>query len=96
MTASVSLVDTEDWLADTRTSYDTVADSYADQLREALDGELYLQAALALFTELVRAAGGGPVADVGCGPGHVTAHLHGLGLPGSFSPAARPSEQPPH
>jgi len=96
VTASVSLVDTEDWLADTRTSYDTVADSYADQLREALDGELYLQAALALFTELVRAAGGGPVADVGCGPGHVTAHLHGLGLPGSFSPAARPSEQPPH
>ena len=30
--------------------------------------------------ELVRAAGGGPVADVGCGPGHVTAHLHDLGL----------------
>ena len=37
MTASVSLVDTDDWLADTRISYDTVADSYADMLREGLD-----------------------------------------------------------
>jgi SAM-dependent methyltransferase len=78
--AKVSLVDTDDWLADTRASYDAVADSYADQLREALDGKLYTRAALALFTELVRALGGGPVADVGCGPGHITAHLHDSGL----------------
>lgn len=68
------------WLADTRISYDTVATSYADQLRDALAGEPYLRAALALFAEMVHAAGGGPVADVGCGPGHVTAHLHGLGI----------------
>jgi ubiquinone/menaquinone biosynthesis C-methylase UbiE len=34
----------------------------------------------AVFADRVRAAGGGPVADVGCGPGHVTAHLHGLGV----------------
>ncbi|MGW1816766.1 class I SAM-dependent methyltransferase [Streptomyces sp. NPDC002125] len=68
------------WLADTRSSYDTVADSYAAQLREALAGEPYLRAALALFAELAHAAGGGPVADVGCGPGHVTAHLHELGV----------------
>ncbi|WDV52700.1 methyltransferase domain-containing protein [Streptomyces coeruleorubidus] len=71
---------TDQWLADTRTSYDTVAVSYADQLREALAGEPYLRAALALFAELVHATGGGPVADVGCGPGHVTAHLHELGV----------------
>jgi hypothetical protein len=32
------------WLADTRTSYDTVAVSYADQLRDALAGEPYLRA----------------------------------------------------
>jgi SAM-dependent methyltransferase len=76
--ATVSLVDTDDWLTDTRTSYDTVADSYADQLRDGLDGQPYLRAALALFAELVR--GSGPVADVGCGPGHVTAHLHESGL----------------
>ncbi|MEV8517501.1 class I SAM-dependent methyltransferase [Dactylosporangium sp. NPDC051484] len=70
----------DDWLADTRTSYDTVADSYADYIRDALAGEPYVRAALVLFADLVHAAGGGPVADVGCGPGHVTAHLHTLGL----------------
>lgn len=68
------------WLADTRSSYDTVAVSYADQLREAIAGEPYLRAALALFADMVHAAGGGPVADVGCGPGHVTAHLRELGV----------------
>ncbi|MEV8568645.1 class I SAM-dependent methyltransferase [Streptomyces sp. NPDC051322] len=68
------------WLADTRSSYDTVAADYADQLRDALVGKPYLRAALALFAGLVHTAGGGPVADVGCGPGHVTAHLQELGV----------------
>ncbi|MGX7671839.1 class I SAM-dependent methyltransferase [Plantactinospora sp. DSM 117369] len=68
------------WLADTRTSYDTVADSYSDYTREALAKQPYLLAALALFADLVHAIDGGPVADVGCGPGHVTAHLHKLGV----------------
>lgn len=71
---------TNDWLADTRTSYDTVAVNYAVQVRDAIAGHQYLRAALALFADSVRAAGGGPVADVGCGPGHVTAHLHELGV----------------
>jgi SAM-dependent methyltransferase len=73
-------MDANDWLADIRTSYDTVARSYADQMREALDGAPKLRAALDLFADAVHAAGGGLVADVGCGPGHVTAHLSGLGL----------------
>ncbi|NBE52454.1 class I SAM-dependent DNA methyltransferase [Streptomyces boluensis] len=73
-------MDTDRWLADTRTSYDTVAVSYADRIRDALGREPYLRAALAVFADSVRAAGGGPVADVGCGPGHVTAHLHELGV----------------
>jgi SAM-dependent methyltransferase len=68
------------WLADTRTSYDTVAVSYADQVRDALADELYLRGSLALFADMVHAAGGGSVADVGCGPGHVTAHLRKLGV----------------
>jgi SAM-dependent methyltransferase len=68
------------WLEDTRASYDTVAVSYAGQLRDALAAEPYLRAALALFADMVHAVGGGPVADVGCGPGHVTAHLHQLGI----------------
>jgi SAM-dependent methyltransferase len=73
-------MDADDWLADTRTSYDTVAASYADYVRGAIDNLPYLRSALALFADSVRAAGGGPVADIGCGPGHVTALLHGLGV----------------
>jgi SAM-dependent methyltransferase len=71
----------EGWLADTRTSYDDDAASYADVVRDILGGrQPYLSAALGLFADQVLAAGGGPVADIGCGPGHVTAHLHGLGV----------------
>ncbi|MFI6743518.1 class I SAM-dependent DNA methyltransferase [Nonomuraea sp. NPDC050451] len=73
-------MNTDNWLEDTRASYDTVAVSYADQMRQALDEHPYLRAILALFAELVRTAGDGPVADIGCGPGHVTAHLQELGL----------------
>ncbi|WP_405093895.1 class I SAM-dependent methyltransferase [Micromonospora sp. NBC_01392] len=73
-------MDVSDWLADTRASYDTVAVSYADLLRDALTEEPFQRGILALFTELVRARGSGPVADVGCGPGRITGHLHGLGL----------------
>ena len=70
----------DDWLTDTRTSYDTVAISYADQVRGAIAELRYLRAALTLLADSVRDAGGGPVADVGCGPGHVTAYLRELGV----------------
>ncbi|MFE0631345.1 class I SAM-dependent methyltransferase [Streptomyces sp. NPDC058864] len=73
-------MDTDDWLADTRTSYDTVAEDYADQVRGLLDETPYERAVLALFASLVGSSGGGPVADVGCGPGRITAHLNGLGV----------------
>jgi SAM-dependent methyltransferase len=73
-------MEADEWLADTRVSYDQVADSYADQVRDSLDDAPYLRAVLALFADLVRAVGGGPVADLGCGPGHVTAHLNELGV----------------
>ena len=39
----------EDWLADTESSYDTVAASYAKLVRGALDGHAYLKSALSLF-----------------------------------------------
>ena len=71
---------TDDWLADTRASYDTVAESYADYVRGLLDDLPHLRAAFTVFAELVRAGGGGPVADVGCGPGNITAHLRQLEL----------------
>ncbi|MGW4398322.1 class I SAM-dependent methyltransferase [Amycolatopsis nivea] len=66
-----------EWLTDTRTSYDTVAEDYAAFVRDALSKQPYLLAALRLFAEQVD---DGPVADVGCGPGQVTAHLNGLGV----------------
>ena len=64
---------TGNWLTDTRTSYDTVAADYADLLRGAVAASPYDRAVLGLFAELVRSAPG-PVADVGCGPGRITAH----------------------
>jgi SAM-dependent methyltransferase len=68
------------WLADTRSSYDTDAPGYAEKVRGLLDGQPYLRATLGLFAESVRDAGGGPVADVGCGPGYVTGYLHDAGV----------------
>ena len=68
------------WLSDTRSSYDTDAAGYAEKVRGLLDQMSYLRASLTLFAELVRGAGGGPVADVGCGPGYVTGYLHDAGV----------------
>ncbi|MFI5911973.1 class I SAM-dependent DNA methyltransferase [Dactylosporangium sp. NPDC051541] len=70
----------DDWLANTRTSYDTVAVSYAAMLGDALADAPYERGVLGIFAELVHAGGGGPVADIGCGPGRITSHLHRLGL----------------
>ena len=61
-------------------SYDTVAVDYAELLRDRFDVVPLERAMLGGFADLVRAAGGGPVADLGCGPGLVTAHLATLGL----------------
>jgi SAM-dependent methyltransferase len=69
-----------DWLADTRTSYDTVAASYAEFVRDAFGRQPYFRGLLTLFADLVDANGGGRAADVGCGPGHVTAYLRDLGV----------------
>lgn len=68
------------YLDATRTAYDTVAADYARLLRSELDAKPLDRAMLAAFAERVRAADAGPVADLGCGPGRVTAHLHALGL----------------
>ena len=68
----------DNWLNETRESYDTDAAGYAEKVRGLLDDRPYLRAGLAVFAETVR--DGGPVADVGCGTGRVTAHLHGLGM----------------
>jgi SAM-dependent methyltransferase len=64
----------------TRASYDTVAVDYARLLSTELEAKPLDRAMLAAFAELVQADGAGPVADLGCGPGRVTAHLDSLGL----------------
>lgn len=69
-----------EFLRATRTSYDTMAVDYAEHFRAELASKPWDRALLAGFAELVQAAGAGPVADLGCGPGRVTAHLHALGL----------------
>ena len=61
-----------------RESYDRVADAYVEGGFGELGPEPWLRAGLAAFAESVR--GLGPVLDVGCGPGHVSGHLAGLGL----------------
>ncbi|MCX5192666.1 class I SAM-dependent methyltransferase [Streptomyces sp. NBC_00249] len=63
-----------------RASYDAVAVDYARLLRGALEAEPLERAMLGAFAECVRADGGGAVADLGCGPGRVTAYLDDLGL----------------
>lgn len=68
------------YLSATRASYDTVAVDYAELLRTELAAKPLDRALLATFAELVQAGPGGLVADLGCGPGRVTAHLHALGL----------------
>ena len=67
-------------LSRTRATYDLVAEAYAERLGGELAGKPLDRALLLACAEMVRDGGGGPVADIGCGPGHVTAHLAGLGL----------------
>jgi SAM-dependent methyltransferase len=68
---------TED-LAVVRASYDRVADNYVAMGVGDLAPSPWLRAALTAFAEDVGPLG--PVLDVGCGPGTVTAFLAGLGL----------------
>ncbi|KFU76750.1 class I SAM-dependent DNA methyltransferase [Amycolatopsis lurida] len=69
-----------DYLRTTRTAYDTVAADYAELLRDHLAGSTWDRAVLGAYAELVQAAGGGRVAEIGCGPGRITEYLHQLGL----------------
>jgi SAM-dependent methyltransferase len=55
-----------------RATYDAIAGAYHRQFGDELDGKPLDRALLMGFVELV---GAGTIADVGCGPGHVTRFL---------------------
>ncbi|TDD97543.1 class I SAM-dependent methyltransferase [Jiangella asiatica] len=67
------------FLSAVRESYDTVADSYTELYPPSRLDPIG-RAMLTAFAEIVRDAGGGPVADLGCGPGGLTGLLAGMGL----------------
>lgn len=69
-----------DAFSTTREAYDAAAPAYAELFRDTLRDSPLDRAILGAFAEYVGAGGDGQVADLGCGPGHVTAHLDALGL----------------
>ncbi len=60
-----------------RTSYDSVAEAYADRLSDELLGKMPFECWL--LDRVAAQADGGPVVEVGSGPGHVTAYLADAG-----------------
>ena len=66
-----------DFLRDTRRSYDAAADDYADWIQGELATKPLDRAMLTAFADVVD----GPVADIGCGTGRITAFLRDLGVP---------------
>ncbi|MDV9169146.1 class I SAM-dependent methyltransferase [Streptomyces sp. W16] len=71
-----------DFIEATRSSYDAIAPAYSAEHPDGLGDGPIEHGLLTAFAGLVRAAAGeAPVADVGSGPGYVTARLNALGLP---------------
>ncbi|MFB9830978.1 class I SAM-dependent methyltransferase [Actinoallomurus acaciae] len=67
-------------LSTTAEAYDAVVALYAEFVRDSLSRLPLDRAVLAAFAAFVAADGAGTVAELGCGPGYLTAHLRGLGL----------------
>jgi SAM-dependent methyltransferase len=65
-------------MADVAEGYDRVADAYARHFFHELDAKPLDRALLDAFAEETR--GRGPVADLGCGPGHVGRYLRARGV----------------
>jgi SAM-dependent methyltransferase len=73
-------VTTSEHFATVRTDYDAMAQAYTAFAPEAFAGKPLNRVLVEAFASMVRQAGGGRVADVGCGPGHVTAYLRDRGV----------------
>jgi SAM-dependent methyltransferase len=65
-----------DFLTATRSSYDRLAVDYAERFRDGYAGKPVERSVLSLFASVVD----GPVLEVGCGTGFVTAELVDLGV----------------
>src|SRR3954471_676830 len=65
---------------ETRAAYDGVVELYASLFADRLETQPFARAMIGIFADLVRSTGNRRVADVGCGPGHLTALLHDQGL----------------
>ncbi|GAA3927942.1 class I SAM-dependent methyltransferase [Streptomyces gulbargensis] len=65
---------------ETRAAYDGVVELYASLFADGLETQPFARSMIGTFAELVRGTGNLRVADVGCGPGHVTALLRDSGL----------------
>src|ERR1051325_10615698 len=61
-----------------RATYDIVAEEYAKRIYNELDHKTFDRRLLDRFADMVR--GGGPVCDLGCGPGHVARYLGERGV----------------
>lgn len=66
--------------AESRRGYDRMAEVYRDHVALEMTVASMVRSALESFAHQVQEQGPRPVADVGCGSGHVTAHLASLGL----------------
>lgn len=74
--------DDTDFLEATRASYDAIAAAYTDRFSDwPAAGSPLDRSLVGAFAELAREHAPAPVADLGSGPGSVTAHLHALGTP---------------
>jgi len=70
----------ETHLQTTRDSYDQVAEQYHDHVLEVFPTERVDRAMIGLFAELVAGQDPSQVADIGCGPGHISDFLARRGL----------------
>lgn len=77
---TVAIMVEHDALGATREAYDAAASTYAELFHDELRDRPLDRAMLGAFAEVVSASGDGQVADLGCGPGHITAYLNELGL----------------
>jgi SAM-dependent methyltransferase len=74
--------------AELQSSYDRVAEDYAEQFRDELDKKPFDRKMLDWLAEKV--GGSGVICDMGCGPGQVARYLHDRGVKAcgvDFSPA---------